>query len=78
MEKEKPPKSDDKEEVCICWARDGRVMTPREEEILGEIRQVREEYEHLKNRLTASLEDSERLAIESKLESLRADRKSVV
>jgi len=31
----------------------------------------------LKNRLTASLEDSERLAIESKLESLRARREEL-
>jgi|YelNatPaOPRAMG01_1025707.scaffolds.fasta_scaffold65932_3 predicted metal-binding transcription factor (methanogenesis marker protein 9) len=76
MEKEKHQK-DDEEKICICWAREGRVMTPREEEILREIRLVREEYENLKKKLNEGLSNSERLAIESKLQSLRARREEL-
>jgi len=76
MEKEKQQKNDE-EKVCICWAREGRVMTPREEEILQEIRLVREEYENLKEKLKKELSDSERLAIESKLQSLRTRREEL-
>lgn len=67
------------EEFCVCWARDGRVMTPREEEILREIRAVRNEYDELKKMLTevSAMHDEERRRIEDRLDQLRARREEL-
>lgn len=72
-------KNGGQEEFCVCWARDGRVMTPREEEILREIREVREEYDNLKKQLaeSAALEEEERRLIEERLNKLRNRRQEL-
>lgn len=69
--------SPSKDEFCVCWARSGRVMTPREEEILQEIRQVKTQYDELKKMLLSEQDESIRSELESKLQTLRTQREKL-
>ncbi len=67
---------EEKESICVCWAREGRVFTPKEEEILKKIRELKKEYDHLKGFLNSAKEE-ERKDLEKRLSELRELREKL-
>ncbi|MCX7823464.1 MAG: hypothetical protein N2260_08495 [Syntrophobacterales bacterium] len=72
MDDKKPP-----EEYCVCWARNGPVITPREEEILREIRSVRSQYDEVKEALSKESDESRYRELEIKLRELKMRREEL-
>jgi len=66
------------ESKSVCWFRDGRVLTPREEKILARIREVREEYHKLRSlrdELAREDPDSSKLdRLDEELKRLKKER----
>lgn len=69
--------SPERDNFCVCWARNGRVMTPREEEILREIRLLKAQYDELKKALRSELDESKRRELEVRLQKLKVRREEL-